>query len=199
RLLARLDERAGQELVGRFQTTGAAEDKNVSSLRRMSEQIVVAIESLAGRQAEICKSTIDSTHEQWLEVSVAAARTIKSALSEAVEENLVRHAQSLNEGALKVFDRLDSSTAHHAQELNRSSVQSASRLRDGMEKLAELLIEALERHGEVMCANEDELAEQNRQHLSEVEVALGHSMASAAQRQENLIRQSEHLLKEMQI
>ena len=83
--------------------------------------------------------------------------------------------------------------------LNRSSVQSASRLREGMEKLAELLIEALERHGEVMTANEKELAEQNRQHLSEVEVALGRSMASAAERQENLIRQSEDLLKEMQI
>ena len=40
---------------------------------------------------------------------------------------------------------------------------------------------------------------QNRQHLSEVEAALGASMASAAQRQENLIRQSENLLKEMQI
>ncbi len=92
-------------------------------LRRMSEQVVGAIESLAGRQAEIWKSTIDNTHEQWFEVSVAAARTIKSALSEAVEENLVRHAQSLNEGALKVFDRLDSSTVHHAQELNRSTVQ----------------------------------------------------------------------------
>ena len=40
-----------------------------------------------------------------------------------------------------------------------------------MEKLAELLIEALERHGEVMTANEKELAEQNRQHLSEVEAS----------------------------
>jgi biopolymer transport protein ExbB/TolQ len=198
-LLAQVDERAGHELVGRFQQSGAVEDTSDVSLRRMSEQVVGAIESLASRQAEIWKSTIDNTHEQWLEVSVAAARSIKTALSEAVEENLVRHAESLNEGALKVFDRLDSSTAHHAQELNRSTVQSAARLRDGMERLAELLIEALERHGEVMTANEKELAEQNRQHLSEVELALGESMASAAERQEKLIRQSENLLREMQI
>lgn len=198
-LLARVDERVNEELVGRFQQTDAAEDPNALAMRRMSEQVVVAIESLAGRQAEIWKSTVDNTHEQWLEVSVAAARTIKSALSEAVEENLVRHAQSLNDGALKVFDRLESSTTHHAEQLNRSSVQSAARLREGMERLAELLIEALERHGEVMTANEKELAEQNRQHLSEVEIALGKSMASAAERQEKLIRQSETLLKEMQV
>jgi light-regulated signal transduction histidine kinase (bacteriophytochrome) len=50
-----------------------------------------------------------------------------------------------------------------------------------------------------MTANEQELAEQNRQHLSEVEAALGRSMSSAAERQEKLIRQSEELLKEMQI
>jgi biopolymer transport protein ExbB/TolQ len=198
-LLARVDERVNEELVGRFQQTDAGEDPNALALRRMSDQVVGAIDSLAGRQAEIWKSTVDNTHEQWLEVSVAAARTIKSALSEAVEENLVRHAQSLNEGALKVFDRLESSTTHHAEQLNRSSVQSAARLREGMERLAELLIEALERHGEVMTANEKELAEQNRQHLSEVEVALGKSMASAAERQEKLIRQSETLLKEMQV
>ena len=199
RLLGRVDERTGQELVGRFQSTGGEEAGPELPLRNMSDQVVNAIESLAGRQAEIWRSTVDNTHEQWLEVSVAAARTIKEALSEAVSENLVRHAESLNEGALRIFDRLDSSTAHHAQELNRSSVQSAARLRDGMERLAELLIEALERHGEVMTSNERELAEQNRLHLSEVQVALGGSMASAAERQENLIRQSEHLLKEMQI
>src|SRR3954447_27037848 len=197
RLLARVDELTGHELVGRFQQSGVVEDTNDISMRRMTEQVVGAIELLAERQAETWKSTVDTTHEQWLEVSVATARTIKNALSEAVAENLVRHAQSLNEGALKVFDRLDSSTVPHAQELNRSSVQSASRLREGMERLAELLIEALERHGEVMSANEKELAEQNRRHLSEVEVALGQSMVSAAERQEKLILQSEHLLKEM--
>ncbi len=199
RLLARVDERVDEELVGRFQQTGTGEDPNTAAMRRMSEQVVVAIESLAGRQADIWKSTIDNTHEQWLEVSVAAARTIKSALSEAVQENLTRHAQSLNEGAMRLVDRLDSSTSHHAEELNRSAQQASVRLRDGMEKLAELLIEALERHGEVMTANEKELAEQNRQHLSEVEATLGRSMVGAAERQENLIRQSENLLKEMQI
>ena len=51
----------------------------------------------------------------------------------------------------------------------------------------------------VVTTNERELSEQNRQHLSEVETALGASMTNAAERQEKLIRQSENLLKEMQI
>jgi biopolymer transport protein ExbB/TolQ len=199
RLLAGVDERAAEELVGRFQQSGSGDDPNTAAIRRMSDQVVEAIESLAGRQADIWKSTLDDAHEQWLEVSVSAAKSIKTALSTAVEENVARHAQSLNEGALKLVDRLDASAAQHADQLDRSSQQTSARLREGLEKLAELLIEALERHGEVMSANEKELAEQNRQHLSEVEAALGASMVSAAQRQESLIRQSEDLLKEMQI
>ncbi len=50
-----------------------------------------------------------------------------------------------------------------------------------------------------MTTSEKELAAENRQHLSEVEVALGTAMASAAERQEQLIKQSEHLLKDMQV
>lgn len=41
--------------------------------------------------------------------------------------------------------------------------------------------------------------QENRRHLSEVEAALGEAMVVSADRQENLIRQSENLLKEMQI
>src|SRR5262249_36610865 len=147
--------------VGRFQSTGVAADPETVRLRLMTDQVVDAIESLAGRQAEVWKTTVDNTHEQWLEVSVAAAATVKKALAEGVQENLMLHARTLNDGALRVFDRLDSSTVHHAEELNRSTVQSAARLREGMERLAELLIEALERHGDVMTANERELADQN--------------------------------------
>jgi biopolymer transport protein ExbB/TolQ/ElaB/YqjD/DUF883 family membrane-anchored ribosome-binding protein len=201
RLLAGVDERVSKELVGRFQQASSeiVGDPNTSAIRQMSGQVVEAIESLAGRQADIWKSTIDEAHEQWLEVSVSAAKSIKTALATAVEENVARHAQSLNEGALKVVDRLSASTSHHAEQLDRSTQQTAERLRDGLEKLAELLIEAMERHGEVMSANEKEIAEQNRQHLTETEAALGASMASAADRQEKLIRQSEDLLQEMQI
>lgn len=200
RLLARVDERVAEELVGRFQQTGAAgEYSDAASVARMSHQVVDAIESLAERQAEVWKATVDGAHEQWLEVSVSAAKAIKHALSEAVQENLQRHAQSLNDGALRLVNRLDESSSQHAEQLEHSSQQTAARMREGLEKLAELLIEALERHGEVLTASEKELSEQNRQHLSEVEAALGASMAGAAQRQENLIRQSENLLKEMQI
>lgn len=200
RLLARVDERTAEELVGRFQSTSPESiPTQRNTIGDNSRQIVDAIESLAGRQAEVWRATIDDAHEQWLGASVAAAKTIKAALSEAVQESLSHHAQTLQESSLRLAEQMTAAASQHSEHLDRSAQQTSARLRDGLEKLAELLIEALERHGEVLTATEKDLSEQNRQHLSEVEAALGRSMASAAQRQENLVRQSENLLKEMQL
>jgi biopolymer transport protein ExbB/TolQ len=198
-LLERVDERVSHELVGRFEQTGVAADPNVAAIRRMSDQVVATIESLAGRQTEIWQSTIDAAHQQWADVSIGAARTLRDSFSTAIKESLDRHSLAINQGTQHHIDRLVSGTALHAELLDRSAQATSDRLRDGLEKLAELLIEALERHGDVMTASEKELAAENRQHLSEVETALSTAMAGAAERQERLITQSEHLLKEMQI
>ena len=188
RLLALVDTRAAEELVGRFQFSGTESDPNVASIRRMSEQVVGAVEALASRQAEIWRSTIDETHQQWADVSTSTGKIIQESLSTSMRQCLDEHARRLNEG-----------THQHAEKLSHNSDATVARLREGLEKLAELLVEALHRHGEVLTVSEKELAEENRRHLSEVESALGEAMVVAADRQEHLIRESENLLKEMQI
>ncbi len=188
RLLDLVDARASAELVGRFQFSGVDSDPNVASIRRMSEQVIGAVESLVSRQAELWRSSIDETHQQWADVSTSTGRIIQDSLSGALSQSLDEHARRLNEG-----------TSQYADKLSHSSGETVSHLREGLEKLAELLVESLHRHGEVLTASERELAEENRRHLSEVEAALGESMVVAADRQERLIRESENLLKEMQI
>jgi biopolymer transport protein ExbB/TolQ len=188
RLLAIVDTRAAEELVGRFQFSGTECDPNVASVRRMSEQVIGAVESLVSRQAEVWRSTIDETHQQWADVSTSTGKIIRESLSIAMRESLDEHARRLHEGAHE-----------YADTLSRSAEATVGRLREGLEKLAELLVESLHRHGEVLTASERDLAEENRRHLSEVEAALGEAMVLAADRQENLIKQSENLLKEMQI
>jgi biopolymer transport protein ExbB/TolQ len=198
-LLARVDARVSEELVGRFQQSAVVEDTNVGTIRRMSEQVLEAVEALAARQAEVWKSSIVETHQQWADVSMAAGHIVRDSLSTAIRENLEQHARVLGQNALKHADRIQTSTDKQVELIDRGAQESVTRLRDGLEKLGELLVEALERHGEVLTKTEKELADENRQHLSEVEAALGNSMVIAAERQENLIRQSEHLLKEMQV
>jgi len=188
RLLDLVDARAAAELVGRFQFTGTEGDPNVASIRRMSEQVIGAVESLVSRQAELWRSSIDETHQQWADVSTSTGKIIQDSLSGALHESLDAHARRLNEGTLQYADKL-----------SHSSGETVAHLRDGLEKLAELLVESLHRHGEVLTASENGLAQENRKHLSEVEAALGESMVVAADRQEKLIQQSENLLKEMQV
>ncbi|MCC7475499.1 MAG: MotA/TolQ/ExbB proton channel family protein [Pirellulales bacterium] len=204
KLLGRVDERVAHELVGRFQSTGEVpeanhSDPNVAAIRRMTDQVVLAIESLAGRQADIWKHTLDQTQLQWADASIGAARTLRDSFATSVAESITCLAESINQGAKQHVDRLVASSAQHAEQLDLSTQVTTDRLREGLEKLAELLIEALERHGEVLTASEKELAAENRQHLTEVEAALGIAMTNAAERQERLIQQSEHLLKEIQV
>jgi biopolymer transport protein ExbB/TolQ len=198
-LLAKVDARVAKELVGRFQESAPQDDSNVAAVRRMSEQVLEAVEELASRQAEVWKSAIDETHQQWADVSMAAGHIVKDSLTSAIKDNLEQHARVLGQNALRHADRIEASSREHVERLDRSAQEMVGRLREGLEKVAELLVDALERHGEVLTSSEKELAEQNREHLSEVEAALGRSMVEAAQRQEQLVRQSENLLKEMQV
>jgi biopolymer transport protein ExbB/TolQ len=232
RLLGEVDSHVSKELVGRFQQSVIEHDPNVAVIRRMSEHVLEAVESLAARQAEVWKISIDETHQQWASATVATGHVVRDALNTSIKDGLELHARTISEGVLKHSeriaastaphaDRLAASTAQHADRLSTSATQhadqmstsasehaaqmehsaqdTAGRLREGLEKLAELLVEALHRHGEILTASEKELAEANRQHLTEVEAALGQAMVSAADRQEQLVRASEHLLKEMQI
>jgi hypothetical protein len=124
---------------------------------------------------------------------------VRDSLSSAIRENLDQHARVLGQNALKHADRIQASTDKQVELIDRGARETVGRLRDGLEKLGELLVEALERHGDVLSKTEKELADENRQHLTEVEAALASAMVVAADRQENLIRQSEQLLKEMQV
>jgi biopolymer transport protein ExbB/TolQ len=221
RLLALVDARTSEELVGRFQQSGSSYDPNVLVIRRMSEQVIDAVEALAARQAEVWKSAFDVTHQQWADVNTATGKMVRDSLSTSLKHSLELHAKALGEETQKHVERLAgsavqyaerlaasatqcadclaTSAAQHAEVLDRGGQETVGRLRDGLEKLAELLVEALHRHGEVLTQGETALAEENREHLSEVQAALGKAMVEAAQRQEHLVAQSEHLLKEMQI
>jgi biopolymer transport protein ExbB/TolQ len=231
RLLAEVDAQVSKELVGRFQETVVDHDPNVAVIRRMSEHVLEAVESLTARQAELWKSSIDETHQQWASATVATGHVVRDALNTSIKESLESHARTLSESNLLHAERISASTAHHADQLaastahhadrlaaslaqhaeqlgtsaadhasqlGRNAQETVGRLRGGLEKLAELLVESLHRHGEILTVSEKELAEANRQHLTEVEAALSQSMVAAADRQEQLVRASEQLLKEMQ-
>ena len=199
RLLGDVDGIVSQELIGRFQEDVVSRDPNVAVIQRMSQHVLEAVETLAVRQADAWKASIEQTHQQWADVSLATGQIVRDSLAVSLKQNSELLVKALDDGAARHADRLAASAHQHAERLDCGAQQTVGQLRDGLEKLAELLVDALHRHGEVLTAGEKELAQENRQHLAEVQAALGQSMVVATERQEHLVRQSEHLLNEMQI
>jgi hypothetical protein len=137
-------------------------------------------------------------------------------LTSGVELQLNALAHSLNKQQTLVAEAvraqlvsLEGLQKEHATRLREASEVQTGRLvtsadgllgnlRDGLERMAELLVEALQKHGETLTQAENELASENRRHLSEVEAAMGEAMVVSADRQEKLVRQSESVLREMQ-
>lgn len=115
-----------------------------------------------------------------------------------IDDVFTRQVEQLDSLVTRQVETLGTAIQSQAEHLTEGTSDLVQRLRDGLERLAELLVEALQKHGETLTRSEEELAAENRRHLSEVEAALGEAMVVAADRQEKLIRQSERLLSEMQ-
>lgn len=188
RLLSAVDEKAAEQLVGRFQQYGTETDPGVASINMMSDRLLQTVEAGFVKQSTLLKSNLEKTAEfqtvllqnasdQCAEILTNTATNLDEALSGAVVEGLTRHAQTLNEGVKSLATDLEGTLLRHA----------------------ELLNEGLDQHTTALTDAEKTLAEENRRHLADVEAAVGEAMLVATTRQEKLIRQSEDLLKEMQV
>ncbi|TWT97825.1 MotA/TolQ/ExbB proton channel family protein [Botrimarina colliarenosi] len=231
RMLDEVDRATARQLIGRFQQYGTQKDPNVAAIRRMGEQVILAVEQVADRQATTWQAAIDETHERWRDATASAGEVLTTTLANGLRQGLRDHATGLTNGVEKQLAGLgqalnkqqalvadavrDQLTAlqlaqkEHSKRLQESGEAQTSRLvnntdgllgnlRDGLERMAELLVESLQKHGEALTNAEQELATENRRHLSEVEAAMGEAMVIAADRQEKLVRQSESVMREMQ-
>ena len=177
RLLAAVDAAAARHLVGRFQQYGSENDPHLASVCKMSEQLLVAVQSGMDQQAGLLKDSFEQSSKQWSDILSSIAATLDEALSGAVVTGLTRHAEALDKGVKS-----------HAADLEETLIRHA-----------ELLNEGLQHHTTALTEAEQQLAQENRQHLADVEATVGEAMIVATNRQEKLIKQSESLLKEMQV
>jgi hypothetical protein len=188
RLLSAVDANSSRQLIGRFQQFGSENDPHLASIRRMSEQLLVAVEAGMGRQTDLLQESQENSSRQWSDILTSTASTIDEALSGAVVEGLARHAEALNQGV-----------KDHAGDLEEILIRHAELLNEGLEHHSTELTTSMENHRKGFTDAEKELAKENRQHLAEVEAAVGEAMLVATTRQEKLIEKSETLLREMQV
>lgn len=172
KLLAEVHDHASKALVGRFQQYGAGTDPNVASIRRMSEQVVGAVEHLTAQHAETWRATVDATQDRWSGAMSDASRLMVETLRQGLSENLQQHAEGLTQGAekqlAKIAEAIGAQTAsidtatrarlqkltdieeRHTARLVSAGAEHAERLAGGAENLLGNLREGLERMAELL-------------------------------------------------
>lgn len=209
RLLSLVDASASHQLIGRFRQYGTENDPHLASVRRMSEELLSSVQTGMVEQASLMKQSFDRSSKQWSNILSDTASTLDEALSGAVVEGMTRHATALNEGVQRQASDLEEVLLRHAELLNEGLVEHSTVINEGLGQHTEAiatglmqhtsaLTTGLEDHRTALTEAEQQLAQENRQHLGEVEAAIGEAMLVATDRQEKLITQSETLLKEMQ-
>ncbi len=168
------------------QTLANGVDRQLVAMRNTFESHVALLNAGAEKQISLLGQGV----ERGAEVVVAQL--------DGIAKHLGDQLQAVNSAAGDQMAKFENAVVLHTDKLQEGTGDLIDKLRGGLERMAELLVEALQNHGETLTANEQELATQNRQHLVEVEAALGEAMVVAADRQEKLIERSETLLAELQ-
>ena len=198
RLLSMVDRRVSRQLLGRFRQYGSTQDPHLASVKRMSEQMLSAVETSVDQQIDLLANSLEQANKKWGELAESTAETINQELAAGLARGLKTHAATLNDGVVKFAEQLEETLVRHAEILNEGLEQHSAVMNDGMQAHANSLATSLEQHAGATVEAEEKFAEENRQHLADVEGALGQAVLVAAERQEKLISQSESLLKEMQ-
>jgi biopolymer transport protein ExbB/TolQ len=148
-LLAIVDARSNEEMVGRFQQIGTASDPHVASVERMSRSVVKATETLVERQSQLWQTTIDAAHQQWSQLVGASGQQMHTTLATALDESLQKHANRMSETEQVAVEQL----RQRWEQWQVALSENARLLRDQqkeMVKQGEVLARVLEATGDVM-------------------------------------------------
>jgi biopolymer transport protein ExbB/TolQ len=147
--LETVDERAGDELLGRFEQIGLASDPNVQVMQRMSLGVIKSTEQLVQRQVELWQQTIAAAHDQWQRITRQTTEQMQTALAGALSQSLAQHAahltQSEQASAEQVqlrWEQWQTALSHNARLLHAQQQE--------MVKQGELMTQAIRVAGDVV-------------------------------------------------
>jgi hypothetical protein len=98
-LLAAVDDRVGQELLGRFEMVGTSTDPQVATMQRIGHAVLQATEQLVKRQVDLWQASMDSAQKQWQLVTQGTGEHLQTTLTAALDRSLTAHAAHLSENA----------------------------------------------------------------------------------------------------
>jgi biopolymer transport protein ExbB/TolQ len=94
-LLSIVDERSGQELLGRFPEENPTTDPHLAAVQRMSSAVIQTSERLVIDQTEHWKQTLDAANTQWQASLESSTAHVQEALVRTLENSLENLADRL--------------------------------------------------------------------------------------------------------
>lgn len=120
-LLAKVDARAANELIGRFQETGLAGDPRTAEMRRLGEAVLQATERVAQRQADIFQAALETANQRFVQLSAAAGEHLEQSLNAALGQNLQQLAENVSKSTEGVLARQLKNASQYQQSLAEST------------------------------------------------------------------------------
>ncbi|NQT14675.1 MAG: MotA/TolQ/ExbB proton channel family protein [Planctomycetes bacterium] len=162
-LLARVDQRVEEELVGRFERLPNGPDGQLLAVRQMLQTLIGSTDDLVRRQTDLWQAAMDDARARWTTAADTAGRQLQSALTGALSESLQTHARQLaaTHDAANEKNWENWKTLQHALVENTETV---ARVQEAVIQKAEVLGRAVEATDQV----------------SKLEEALNHNLGALA-------------------
>ena len=175
------------------------------STSQLSTSLADSTEQLASSVTENT-SQLSTTLANSTEQLASSVSESTSQLSNSLADSTEQFASSVTESTSQLSTSLADSTQQHTAglgeclratmtELTQVIARHRESLSDGTERLIASASDGLAKHCEAVLAGEQALAEENRRHLSEVQLAIVEAAAQGIEQQEQLVRQGDVLLK----
>jgi|YNPBryunderm2012_1023409.scaffolds.fasta_scaffold05741_2 biopolymer transport protein ExbB/TolQ len=185
RLLADIDHRAEEELLGRFETVQASPEGQLVAVRRILETLTEKTEELVRRQAEMWQESLEAAGKRWTGLTEMTQKQLQSALAGALNETLqalhrqwTSAEQTLAELNHQHWDRLGQAFTQQVQALAQQNQQHWERMQQALGQQAQALAE-LQQHISKQVEVLSGAVEATGQ-IARLEEALNRNLASLA-------------------
>lgn len=142
-LLALIDGRVNDELMGRFEAQGTAQDPHVATVQRMAREVLRSSEALVAQQVELWRESMAAAQQQWSGAAAEQAQQLRdgltAALGQALGDFAARIAQAESAAADQATQRWEqwqTTFSHNARAL-QAHQEELSRQSELMARIAE--------------------------------------------------------------
>lgn len=148
RLLGAVDARAAEELAGRFEQLGTADDPQLAAMRRLAESMLRATEKLVQRQSELWQQSIDAAGARWAEMAASSGKQLEASLAAGLTQSLTAHAEKLAASAEATTEQNRRNWSRLQQTL-ADSTQVAKTQQTELARQGEILLRVVEATGHI--------------------------------------------------